>query len=470
VTTNPAIRSTPAANNSGGGAMMLAAPVPVYRSVSVEREPASAAQPPQHRRQFSNQGDDAALAQALSPDPVRDAPRLSEPLSHDDPDYQRATNEFLKTCGDTHFVVGVRRVLGAPLRRVQYSLLKRTMDARGGSNEQWLWHGTDAGTVAKIVANGFNRSFSRTAAFGKGVYFAVDARYSANPKYATPDPGDDGLQSMLRARVLVGRHTRGRPEMVAPPPLPGAREGELFDSLVDRPSNPRVVVSCHNDNQALPEQVVEFLPLQRSHGGGLFRAPAPVFQGGGAAAPAAGGGLFGAKPAAKRQQSGIEDAMHAEIARFDALQRQLDGVLPVPVPTRDVAQQQQRLLLLRHASKCQAPPGRCTRTSLCAQTKILWQHIATCKNPACPTPRCVSSRRVLSHYHSCKDPTCAVCTPVRNSIQQATQAARERQQPGLRRDFSRSYQDAGPLALGRDVSIPPTSAAATAGTRRRACV
>ena len=74
------------------------------------------------QRQMSNEDDDNALDQVLNPDPVRDTPRLSEPLSPTDKDYQRGTIEFLKTCGDTHYVVAVRRILGAPLRHVQYSL------------------------------------------------------------------------------------------------------------------------------------------------------------------------------------------------------------------------------------------------------------------------------------------------------------------------------------------------------------
>ena len=84
-------------------------------------------------------------------------------------------------------------------------------------------------------------------------------------------------------------------------------------------------------------------------------------------------------------------------------------------------QQQQRLLLLRHSSKCPAGtpqnPEKCRATPHCAQMKQLWQHIAKCKDQRCATSHCVSSRYVLSHYHRCKDQSCMVCGPVRQAIQ-----------------------------------------------------
>ena len=83
-------------------------------------------------------------------------------------------------------------------------------------------------------------------------------------------------------------------------------------------------------------------------------------------------------------------------------------------------QQQQRLLLLRHSSKCPAGtpqnPEKCRATPHCAQMKQLWQHIAKCKDQRCATSHCVSSRYVLSHYHRCNDQLCMVCLPVRQEM------------------------------------------------------
>ena len=47
--------------------------------------------------------------------------------------------------------------------------------------------------------------------------------------------------------------------------------------------------------------------------------------------------------------------------------------------------------------------------------KVLWKHIANCKESQCTVRHCMSSRYVLSHYRRCKGP-CAICDPVRDAI------------------------------------------------------
>ena len=75
----------------------------------------------------------------------------------------------------------------------------------------------------------------------------------------------------------------------------------------------------------------------------------------------------------------------------------------------------ERLLLLRHASKCTAENGMCKVTSHCAEMKALWKHIADCKDSYCKVRHCMSSRYLLSHYRRCKPP-CNVCDPVNEII------------------------------------------------------
>ena len=77
--------------------------------------------------------------------------------------------------------------------------------------------------------------------------------------------------------------------------------------------------------------------------------------------------------------------------------------------------QQQRLLLLRHATKCTAPIGQCTATPFCGPMKELWPHLSKCHDNPCSVRHCVSSRYVLSHYHRCRGP-CEVCPQVREAI------------------------------------------------------
>jgi Bromodomain/TAZ zinc finger len=87
---------------------------------------------------------------------------------------------------------------------------------------------------------------------------------------------------------------------------------------------------------------------------------------------------------------------------------------------RVILQQQQRLLLLRHASKCTAGP-QCT-TKFCEQMVTLWKHMRTCRDKSCKTSHCLSSRCVLNHYRICKSNgrtlTCEVCGPVMLKIKQ----------------------------------------------------
>ena len=94
------------------------------------------------------------------------------------------------------------------------------------------------------------------ALFGKGVYFATRANYSAQEKYAIPD--QDGNQKMFICRVVVGKYTKGDKSMKIAPPLDENRNKHLlFDTLVDNPANPTIYVTM-SDSQAYPEYLVTF--------------------------------------------------------------------------------------------------------------------------------------------------------------------------------------------------------------------
>jgi hypothetical protein len=96
---------------------------------------------------------------------------------------------------------------------------------------------------------------------------------------------------------------------------------------------------------------------------------------------------------------------------------------------------QQRLLLLRHASKCQAEDGKCTVTSHCGMMKQLWKHIAECKEQKCEVPHCISSRYVLSHYRKCKDSKCQICEPVRETLRLQNRTVEKPSAPNSHESF-----------------------------------
>lgn len=110
---------------------------------------------------------------------------------------------------------------------------------------------------------------------------------------------------------------------------------------------------------------------------------------------------------------------------------------------RVILQQQQRLILLRHASKCKAGP-QCT-TKFCSQMITLWKHMKTCRDKNCKTPHCLSSRCVLNHYRICKNDgrtsTCEVCGPVMQKIKQQERGQDTNEDP-LTRDQNSASQTA----------------------------
>lgn len=99
----------------------------------------------------------------------------------------------------------------------------------------------------------FFRNSITGALYGKGVYFAVNAGYSAG-RYSRADAS--GLKRLYVARVLTGRYTVGSQPLKAPPPR-GSDPTDCFDSVVDNQQQPSMFVIFHDD-QAYPEYLITF--------------------------------------------------------------------------------------------------------------------------------------------------------------------------------------------------------------------
>lgn len=126
-------------------------------------------------------------------------------------------------------------------------------EMRGESvNEKSLFHGTDSiDTCYGICTNNFDFRLSGKNAtmYGKGSYFATTAKYS---NCYTRGP----LRLMFRARVLIGRYTKGEKDIACPPNIPG--EGhKRFDSCVDDETNPTIFV-VFDRNQSYPEHLIAY--------------------------------------------------------------------------------------------------------------------------------------------------------------------------------------------------------------------
>ncbi|XP_066467944.1 protein mono-ADP-ribosyltransferase PARP14 [Tiliqua scincoides] len=178
---------------------------------------------------------------------------LLQPTSQE---YQDVDAKFKSTC-PTLKIEQIERVQNTLLWQ-SYQVQKQAMDKKHGhvNNEKILFHGTPHSTVKSINQTGFNRSYAgkNAAAIGNGTYFAVDASYSAQDAYSTPD--GNGKKYMYLARVLTGDYCVGQHGQVTPPPkTPGGVD--LYDSVTNSMKNPSMFV-IFRDAQAYPEYLITF--------------------------------------------------------------------------------------------------------------------------------------------------------------------------------------------------------------------
>lgn len=100
----------------------------------------------------------------------------------------------------------------------------------------------------------FGDSLSDTL-YGKGVYFAKDASYSAS-SYTPRDPGT-GLRHMYLAKVLVGEYTLGKPDIIVAPRKNSSDPTDTYDSVVDKIPDPSIFV-VFRDFRSYPEYLITF--------------------------------------------------------------------------------------------------------------------------------------------------------------------------------------------------------------------
>uniref|UniRef100_S4RZH3 Poly [ADP-ribose] polymerase n=1 Tax=Petromyzon marinus TaxID=7757 RepID=S4RZH3_PETMA len=181
--------------------------------------------------------------------------------------YQEIERDFKQSLGkyshNPGFTIEEIIQIQNPVLWKLYATKKSEMDiSNKGSRmeapvERILYHGTAHGTCETINTNGFNRSYcgKNAVVYGNGVYFAVNASYSANYKYSPPDA--NGRKWIYRARVLTGDYTLGTKGMIEPPPKDlSVSSALLYDSVTDD-KNPEVFV-IFNDTQAYPEYLIQF--------------------------------------------------------------------------------------------------------------------------------------------------------------------------------------------------------------------
>ncbi|RMC18750.1 hypothetical protein DUI87_04646 [Hirundo rustica rustica] len=178
-------------------------------------------------------------------------------LKPSQPEYATVEKMFNTTCPD-FIIEKIERIQNRILWQT-YQLKKKFIckKNKNQNNEKLLFHGTAASSLRLINCYGFNRGYAgkNAAAIGNGTYFALEARYSAQNIYSTPDM--NGKKHMYLARVLTGQYCAGREGLKAPPPKSSADPTDLYDSVVNDMFYPTVFV-IFNDIQAYPQYLITF--------------------------------------------------------------------------------------------------------------------------------------------------------------------------------------------------------------------
>ncbi|KAL3861813.1 hypothetical protein ACJMK2_007831 [Sinanodonta woodiana] len=190
-------------------------------------------------------------------------------LTQDSDEFKKVESSFFATLPTQPFQIAyIFRVQNMELW-MAYEGQKRSMKVgleRDGQtkevDERKLFHGTDSvDTVLGICTNNFDfRVCGKNGTFfGRGAYFAQDARYShrfTNFNRSTRE------RYMFLAKVLVGEYTNGFPTYTRPPPKPGGKAHKLFDSCVDNIDNPSVFV-VFDLKQCYPEYLICYKRLEQ---------------------------------------------------------------------------------------------------------------------------------------------------------------------------------------------------------------
>ncbi|CAI9714786.1 protein mono-ADP-ribosyltransferase PARP14-like [Octopus vulgaris] len=148
-------------------------------------------------------------------------------------------------------IIKIKRIQNKTLYH-GYQVLKRKFEADNPNTEievDGLWHGTAVGSVDRINKSGFNRSYcgKNATAYGEGVYFTRDIRYSADDNYSTPD--HHRIKRIYKCSVLVGRVMQGHHRLKF--------LQESYNSAVDNIQTPSIYVIFH-DSQAYPNYLITF--------------------------------------------------------------------------------------------------------------------------------------------------------------------------------------------------------------------
>jgi hypothetical protein len=165
-------------------------------------------------------------------------------VSLSDPVWAEVSAALAKSYPDM-CVCSIDRVVNPDLERRFEQRRRSIAAARGEVHVRRLFHGTKPKFVDSIACNGFMTSKNTVSGYGKGTYFAAEARMSSG--YTQIDPLSE-MNYMFVCDVCVGRAQRG---------ITNAAMHPDFDNFVDKLDAPSVFVTPYDDG-ALPVYLVAF--------------------------------------------------------------------------------------------------------------------------------------------------------------------------------------------------------------------
>lgn len=173
-------------------------------------------------------------------------------------EFDNVKQKFEKTLPQAR-IISIHRMQNMFLWEMYY-LKKRKLEhayGNGCANELTLFHGTTPDKLDVIAEQNLDPRLAGGrvgALFGKGTYFATDAKYS--DLYSQAD--QNGHKFMFLVKVLAGKTCIGRPEYVRPPSQDHKNPNSpIFDSCVDNEKTPRIYCIFH-DTQYYPEHLIEY--------------------------------------------------------------------------------------------------------------------------------------------------------------------------------------------------------------------
>ncbi|XP_063316527.1 protein mono-ADP-ribosyltransferase PARP12-like [Pelmatolapia mariae] len=157
---------------------------------------------------------------------------------------------FCKTMRDSD-IVNIVRIQNKTLWEA-FQLQKNQMRTKNRGRdvpELRLFHGIDSKSVNTICHNNFDCR-THGMAYGKGSYFARDAKHSHD------FTGDTDVRAMFISRVLVGDYTKGSFDYCQPPSKDGG-DINFYDSCVDDVMDPAIFV-VFEKHQIYPEYLIQY--------------------------------------------------------------------------------------------------------------------------------------------------------------------------------------------------------------------